>query len=181
MIFYHVSLDLNSSSYFEPRIPVKRRPDEDFKTKRVCVSKTIEGCLTAIPEVERMFIAGKEFQGLKVKIFTIDTCKLGIPDKAIVDSEYLYMTDKVRDADLTEECWITVPFTVPEENISIKTIESVHEQYEDIYPYFIYLMAENEYGGDYQEAYFDYFNERIPYNTVIEKVWFEEEAIKNIS
>ena len=48
MNYYHISSDNQDNKKFKPRIPVLRMDDEDGKTKRVCFSTSITGCLLAI-------------------------------------------------------------------------------------------------------------------------------------
>ena len=127
-IFYHVSFDDNlDDEILKPRIPswitkqMKDDPNfikeleklkdpgstegygfEEYKTPRVCLSNSIEGCLNAIiNEKGRMHLAG-------------ETLYVYIPEKPI--SEYKTKTNKqilkdgdVFDANTTNEMWILEP------------------------------------------------------------------------
>lgn len=127
-IFYHVSFDDNlDDEILKPRIPswitkqMKDDPNfikeleklkdpgstegygfEEYKTPRVCLSNSIEGCLNAIiNEKGRMHLAGK-------------TLYVYIPEKPI--SEYKTKSNKqilkdgdVFDANTTNEMWILEP------------------------------------------------------------------------
>jgi len=126
--FYHISFDDNlDDKILKPRVPswitkqmkddpnfIKeleklKDPDstegygfEEYKTPRVCLSNSIEGCLNAIiNEKGRMHLAGK-------------TLYVYIPEKPI--SEYKTKTNKqilkdgdVFDANATNEMWILEP------------------------------------------------------------------------
>lgn len=126
--FYHISFDDNlDDKILKPRIPswitkqMKDNPNfikeleklkdpgstegygfEEYKTPRVCLSNSIEGCLNAIiNEKGRMHLAGK-------------TLYVYIPEKPI--SEYKTKTNKqilkdgdVFDANATNEMWILEP------------------------------------------------------------------------
>ena len=48
MKYYHISSDYQGDKKFKPRIPDCRMDAEDGKTKRVCFSTSIMGCLCAI-------------------------------------------------------------------------------------------------------------------------------------
>ncbi|WP_242306314.1 hypothetical protein [Bacillus cereus group sp. BfR-BA-01317] len=167
-IFYHVSTDLQHSGEFVPRIPSCRHQDkEDDVTKRICVSKTIDDCLSAIPSggahLEELNIEQRGYY----KVFKIDTDKLGIEDSDIVSSDVLYQEDLVRDAEVTNEHWILKGFQVAEEDSYIIKLIAWEESAKDIIPDFIYRMAEEQYGGDYVQAYTDHFNDYVPCSTFI--------------
>lgn len=48
MNYYHISSDNRNGEKFKPRVPDCRMDEEDGKTKRVCFSTSIIGCLSAI-------------------------------------------------------------------------------------------------------------------------------------
>lgn len=54
MNYYHVSSDNQDDKKFKPRIPDCRMDEEDGKTKRVCFSTSILGCLYAISAINYM-------------------------------------------------------------------------------------------------------------------------------
>lgn len=157
-VFYHVSPDLKHNGEFIPRVPYNRHEEmEDNKTHRVCVSPSIEGCLTAIPGGGSGFLDLCEEQRGYFLLFRIDTEKLGIPQENIISDEELFQKDLVRDADISKEHWITCPFTVPKEDKIIIKIEDFFEDINDLIPYFIYQLADEKFEGDYLEAYKEYF------------------------
>jgi hypothetical protein len=59
MNYYHIS-DINQNRRkFRPRVPKDRLPEEDGKTKRVCFSTSINGCIYAIGFDEIFFMFSK--------------------------------------------------------------------------------------------------------------------------
>lgn len=124
MILYHISFDLNKDGHFVPRVPPHTLSDEDQKTLRVCVSDSlkgaISGCSISYTKLEHDTKPSSKF----VKIFKINTEKLGIDANAIVSAQALKESGKVADAILTREHWILDPFTVPDEDIEIIMIQT---------------------------------------------------------
>lgn len=83
---------------FELRVPQSRMTGEDSKTLRVCASKSLSGCLSAVPWQEDI-----EYMD--------DNCILRVyefevSDEDVINSEYLYENALVDDAMITEEYWI---------------------------------------------------------------------------
>ncbi|WP_283747872.1 hypothetical protein [Bacillus thuringiensis] len=177
-IFYHISTDLQHSGEFVPRIPSCRHQDkEDDVTNRICVSRTIDDCLSAIPSggarLEELNIEQRGYY----KVFKIDTEKLGIEDSDIVSSDVLYQEDLVRDADVTNEHWILKGFQVAEEDSYLIKLIAWEESSKDIVPEFIYRMAEEQFGGDYVKAYTDHFNDYMPCSTFIVDAGYVKEFV----
>ena len=175
-IFYHLSTDITKIGCFIPRIPFCRHQlQEDGQTERVCVSDSIEGCLSAIPNggsrLEELLI--KQF-GL-FKVFVIDTEKLGISDKKIIGYQELYETGKVNDAIETKEHWILQSFEVPEEDSFIISIpyRSYEERIYDDLPFeAMKLMEEEELFPEeayevYCEKYDVEFDDVVPLVSVL--------------
>lgn len=177
-IYYHVSTKLNHNGIFEPRVPQSRHKQaEDDRTPRVSVAPTIESCLTAIPgggiELEELNI---QLRGYYL-VFRIDTDKLGIQEKFIVDADTLYENDWVRDADATNEHWITVPFTVPEEDIFAIKVIAWDESSVDIVPFSLHEIADKNHGGDLGSAYFEVYDDNLPCSTLIEDLRYIREDV----
>lgn len=116
-IYYHVSSNFFEGNTFTPRIPRHRDFGEDGVTPRICVAKTIDGCVTAMPNGNLNFSKLLANTNGILKVFRVDTHKLGINQASIIEWDELYRHDLVRDAYWTEEAWITESFTVPEEDI----------------------------------------------------------------
>lgn len=99
-----------------PRIPTHVMIGEDDLTPRICVSKSIDGCLTAIGahEFAISFLADtiKE-NGIQKDTplerllfpFVIRTYDVGEQDEAFWDTKKLSV--RIPDAKYTQECWIT--------------------------------------------------------------------------
>ena len=46
---YHISVENHDGKLFVPRVPYRAKEwEEDFKTKRICVSTSIVGCVRAV-------------------------------------------------------------------------------------------------------------------------------------
>lgn len=178
-IFYHLSTDLYHNGSFVPRIPQNRHLEaEDEITPRISVAPSIENCLTAIPNGGiRLDSLNFDLRGYYL-IFKIDTEKLGITEDQIVDSKTLFEKDLVRDADITEENWITVPFVVSHEDQFIINLSSWDEDSADVIPHAIYVLAEEEFEGDYFEAYEDEIGGNIPCCVVIQNAEYTKETVE---
>lgn len=118
MLLYHLTTDLKHDGKFEPRIPQNRGIGENSTTPRVCTASSLDGCFTAYPRYTTMDEFNKDNKGL-YKVFCVDTKKLKIPNKAIIDPMALYYDGLVGDSTITGEHWITCPFVVPEEDSQI--------------------------------------------------------------
>lgn len=182
-IFFHVSSNLDHNGIFYPKIPEKTFSSqsnntdlvEDSTTPRICVSTSIEGCFTSMPSGGLLFENLLEECDSTFKVFKIDSEKLGIKDSSIVSSDKLYTMNLVPDAEITDEHWITSPFTVPEEDTQIIKITSYSEDTEDIIPHHIYELSETSaYNGDYFKAYMDYYDSKIDAMILIEDIEYEE-------
>ncbi|PLS19289.1 hypothetical protein CVD28_02430 [Bacillus sp. M6-12] len=177
-IYYHASTDLQHNGEFIPRIPDCRHQDqEDSVTPRISVAPSIEDCLTAIPN------GGGRLDELNIQlrgyylIYKIDTEKLGISEKDMILSDVLYEKDLVRDAEITNEVWITTPFVVPEEDRFFIKLISWEETAKDIVPYSIYDIADKEYEGNYVEAYETIYDKNVPCSVkIIEPIYIHEEV-----
>lgn len=109
MKLYHVSKRLDDVEQFAPRIPENRIEREDDTVKRICVSKSVGGCLSAVPD------GGSELEqylfdtGGFVQVFVFDTHTLGLSEEEVIPPDVLYQKGWVEDAVATGEHWITVP------------------------------------------------------------------------
>lgn len=108
MILYHASLNLDIINEFTPIIPDEDNmiDSEDTVTPRICLAKTIKGCLTAVPwgggSIEEIFFDNMKSQLIRIYEFDITE----IPEKNFVSSKKLYESDKVRDAEISTEVWV---------------------------------------------------------------------------
>lgn len=178
-IFYHVSTNIHHDGTFIPRIPQNRHEDENDTIPRVCVSSTIEGCFTAMPN------GGYSLDMLNIStsglylIFRIDTDKLGILPDNIYTSDVLYQRDLVRDADLSDEHWITSSFIVPKEEQTVILLKSWDVEETDLIPAYIHDLADKNYDGDYCEAYRkEFYTSFVPSAVYIKNLRFLEERVK---
>lgn len=104
-ILYHLSLEPAQLDLY-PRIPSNRKKGEDGKTPRICVSSSIEGCLSAVPwggvNLAEIF---NEDESALIRVYEFDVSEVGLDN--IIPPDYLFQTDKVRDAYENGEHWIT--------------------------------------------------------------------------
>ncbi|MGF7535483.1 hypothetical protein AAGG74_17665 [Bacillus mexicanus] len=107
-LYYHITLDLDHDGTFYPKLPSYMFSFEDIKTNRICVSDSLKGCLSAFPKYLN--------EGDYLKVFVIDTNKLGITNGEINSPEKLYSKELLNDSLITNESWITKEFTVPKED-----------------------------------------------------------------
>lgn len=119
---YHVTLDLDHPGVFEARVPKSRMKSEDNTIPRICVSDTVEGCLTSTPFGSHYLDESLMENSDLIKIFVIDTEKLGLLSSDILSPSELYQDGKVDDAMLTNEHWILRNITVPEEDHMVVTV-----------------------------------------------------------
>lgn len=177
-VYCHITSDLDKDSYFYPRVPGVIRDDENSNIDRICVAKTLKGAFTAIPNGAGRLDAYLDESSYYFKVFVINTEKLGITK--IMNSEELYKKDYVRDAEITGEHWILEPFTVPQEDIFYIRLDNWKEEAIDVIPYEIYELSETDkYEGDYIEAYYDVYEDDVPFMCTIECVDILEQNVKS--
>lgn len=100
MKFYHISYSTEDIiEEFIPRIPEDRMKDENDTIKRVCVAPSLSNCLSAVTwQDEIEYLCDEE---LPVRVYEFE-----ITDEKIIDSNYLYKSGLVNDANITKEHWI---------------------------------------------------------------------------
>lgn len=179
-IYYHVSCDLDHAGLFIPRIPKDRGTDENESIKRVCVSTSIEGALTAIPGGSSDLDTLMTTQRGYLKIFKIDTDALCISKENIISTQALFEQGFVHDAELTGEVWITSAFAVPQGDQNIVVVQDWQEAVCDVIPHAIYELAENDtYQGDYLTCYMDHVAPRVPSSIFIYDLNIERVTLNN--
>ncbi|MFW5962305.1 MAG: hypothetical protein ACOCQR_01700 [bacterium] len=195
MILFHLSENLFHNGKFYPQVPRSIMDNEEKDIERVCVSTTIEGCLTAMPnggskldcfiqellEFNRNSYLMSGFKDENIpdfKLFKIDTEKIGISQENIINYETLYKKNYVRDAYWTEECWITEKFSVPDEDISYIKIEDWQEEEFDMIPADIFYQAmdgDGDYIGLYQKKMKEIGGDlRVPFIHLIKDVQYRK-------
>lgn len=116
MTFYHVSLGWTEEyKRFVPRIPEFRAYGEDDVTKRICISDSISGCLSAIPD--------KPYRTDIWKEITVYKCEI----ENYIGFKELYWTGKVFDAYLTHECWYLEPIEMAGRHMLLRGFDSCYE------------------------------------------------------
>ena len=158
MILYHISTNLKHSGIFVPKIPESILNGENEDNQRVCVGDSIESCLISMPEggfeLEKTIFEKND----TLKVFKIDTDKLGIPIRDIITPDELVSERLVFDAQITNEHWILNTFKVPEEDIFYIKISSWQEEvrsYENIDFYEKMDILEMSYEDLINSDYYD--------------------------
>lgn len=99
MKYYHMSIEEEVIEKFVPRVPQDRMVGEDDKIKRVCVSTSLNGCLSAVPwQYDIEYLAIEE---LPIRVYEFE-----LSEKDVLNSDYLYENNLVIDANVTKECWV---------------------------------------------------------------------------
>lgn len=163
MLFYHLTLDLNSADdkVFTPRIPNEKivTIGEDLSTPRICVSSTIEGCLSSAPwggsSLEDIILLNDCSQLIKVYEFNSDD----IAPENLISPKELYQSDKVRDAEITNEHWV-INQNLRSCRSYLIQIKKYNITYPDSIPYSL-LKNFNEEEDDYEDIIDGYFSEII--------------------
>lgn len=127
-ILYHVSVERIAGNRLWQRIPKDRAEGEDKTMKRICFAKTLEGCITAMPngvKVARNLSLCELHMGLPAILHIYSIKRSDIPDENIKDSNYLLENNLVPDADETGEVWVVNQDVVCNHSvIRLKSIET---------------------------------------------------------
>jgi len=114
MLLYHATTDAQHTGVFTPRLPDNIDCyDEDDTIDRICVSDSIEGCLTSMPRGGEDLRDLLDDTGDRIKVFVFDTDTLGLPPNCIIEPDVIKDQYGVIDAVITGEHWITAPVTIP--------------------------------------------------------------------
>lgn len=170
MKLYHVSRDVKFSPYFEPRIPsLKDESKENRVIPRICFSTTLEGCFSAIPGAEALDHLLLE-QRNTFRVYEIETDNYEISEDDIVLTDVIDENGWVHDAYLNDECWITKPFCIKNEDSYVVLIQTYSEEDSDCVSFEVRQLADEKYEGDLYGAFTDLNPDstRIPCTTVIE-------------
>ena len=178
-IYYHISTELEHDGVFTPRIPdIRHKQQEDVTIGRVSVAPSIADCFTAIPNGGGRLDELNIMQRGYYLVVKVDTEKLGIQEEDMMFSEELYEKDLVRDADFTNEVWITKPFKVDADDMFLIQLKDWEENPVDVFPHSIFEIADRDYDGDVHEAYSNIYNEHVPCSVAICDVVYVEAIVK---
>ena len=155
MKLYNVNLEVgNIIKKFEPKIPLIRLRDgsEDSLVPRICLSSSLNGCLSAV------YWGGASFEDIvidygisvPIRVYEFDTDD--IENNNLITPEYLYKSDKVRDAMINQEYWVINQTLKPRKTYVIK-INNYKEGCEDDISY-----EDLEYCNNNDEDIEDYIN-----------------------
>ena len=124
MKLFHISRDVNLIERFTPRIP-KYANKIEAKESRICMSDSIEGCISATEQwlskiINNNTIVYDEFT--EVMVYEFDTND--ILDYNLITPEVLKIDKNVFDADLLKEHWIINQEIIPRQNYLIKLLSA---------------------------------------------------------
>lgn len=144
MILYHISKNLLETNLFEPRVPFNATSGE-AKIPRICLSSSIEGCLSAINYGGEFLDMYNSRGDSLYKVYRIDTEKYRIPDENIVTPLNVYQSG-VYDATITQEYWILQAIEVAIEDTFIMKLNDWKEQVTIAVPYEIAELKQKGMG-----------------------------------
>lgn len=131
MTLFHVSLEDEKIEKFVPRVPEIRAFLEDGEIPRICLSTSIDGCLSAV-----------SWGGCKLHNVVESSAKIRVyefNDEDIINGNLigsieLYQSGKVVDADETGEVWVINQELIPCKSYLIEIVDYEADQ-EDIISY----------------------------------------------
>lgn len=150
---YHASNNCDIIEEFVPRIPEFRAEglDENNTIPRICLSDSIEGCLSAVPwggsRLEDLFW---EEGSCLIRIYEFDIKDLNL--KNLLPPEYLYSSDLVRDALISGEYWYIHEKLKPSRSYLIE-VDKYDMCWPDIIHYYDYITGIEAEKAD---LYFDW-------------------------
>lgn len=104
-MIYHLSTELSKIiPVFTPRIPerTRRMEGENGDIPRICVAKTIEDCLSAMPDGGYSLEESEKPIIIRVYEFDEET----IDPENLISPSHLYLSGWVLDSWVTGECWV---------------------------------------------------------------------------
>lgn len=154
MKLYHVSLDLGELNFI-PRVPENRAVGEDDIVPRICLSDSIEGCLSAVPWGggdldEKVFSLSYDSSSVLIRVYEFDSEK--IAEENLIAPNVLFEEDLVRDAVFNGEYWVKNQSIEPDTSYLIKLINYDEEVEDDVsYENLMLLEGENAEDLDYED------------------------------
>lgn len=108
-MLYHVSIERVINNNFCPRIPKDRIDGENDSIKRICFSKKIKKCITAMPngirKIENLILLERT-TGLPAIAYIYEIDDKNIAKKNLVSSASLVKNKLVPDAQINQEVWV---------------------------------------------------------------------------
>lgn len=160
MKLFHVTTDLNHSGLFIPTTPYFHLEGEETSTKRVSLSFSIRGALTAMPRGGYLLQETLQQNNQLLRVCELDIEKAGLRMQDLILPHALVKNGFVKDALITEEVWVLKTFQA--QNVFDIRLQYWEEFDEEIYP-----------------DWFNYKKEPIPIMTVIDNIVFQIEKEKN--
>lgn len=146
MILYRMELlEGEEIKEFEPRIPKSILKGEDEETKRICLSNSLDGCLTSAPW------GGVNFEDLSTntifRVYEFDSND--VEEGNLIYPDELYRKDLVIDAEITGEHWVINQTLKPKKVYYIK-IDNFEEEGKCLISYQD-LLKENDEDFDMED------------------------------
>lgn len=159
--FYHLSLV--PVDEFIPGVPTYRRPEEDGTIKRVCLSDSIENCLSAVS----WFGSSSAPEDIMTEVGSkiIFVYEFEIEEHLLKTPEEVYRIGNVCDAILNQEYWyIGEDNLIPKNTYSISIIDYFEEEHTVLSPKLQKIYEENNGNIDVDKYY--NLKEGLYYGTV---------------
>lgn len=158
---YHLSLV--PVDKFIPGVPTYRRPEEDGKTKRICLSDSIENCLSAVSWFGSSSAPEDIITEVGSKIIFV--YEFEIEEHFLKTPEEVYSIGTVCDAILNQEYWyIGEENLTPKNAYSISIIDYFEEEHTVLSPKLQKIYDLNNGGIDVDKYY--NLKEGLYYGTV---------------
>lgn len=176
--YYHICRDVRKqpTEKFEPRVPESVLEEEDSSTPRICLSETIEGCLSAAPwggvfleESISDFLDefGQDDYLISFRVYEFED----VPESKITTSKDLVKKGLVMDAEITKEVWVRDHVLNPSKSYVVG-LESYFEEAEDVLSCGYYEDIKEDENLDVSEYIIGTTN--LYYNVELEKVTLEK-------
>ena len=117
MKMYHISLDIfKNIEVFVPRIPESRLKNEDSTIPRVCISNSLENCLTGLTYMSKYYKRITDDSETNFSLFDGDCSRIlkvyeFEVENNLISFKELHNRNLVPDAMITEEYWSLTELT----------------------------------------------------------------------
>lgn len=131
MKLYHLRLGSQAKKEFKPEIPLNRGAEEDAVHERICLSDSIEGCLSSVSwggnHLEEQVICrlSNKTTSLIVRVYVFDT--ESILSENLITPKQIIENGWVEDAGITHEHWVVNQTLIPESSFLIKITDYIDD------------------------------------------------------
>lgn len=139
MLFYHISMELYEiTETFVPKIPNHTMEEEDDVNPRVCLSTSIEGCLSSVPwgginlcDNGEMYLGFSDDD--ETIYFRVYEFEIPMDEQYLVHPQELWEDGRVPDATYKEEYWLLRP--IQPINTYVVALHDWQEEVRDLLSY----------------------------------------------